>query len=31
MSETKLADLSVEDRTEYISDMCVLAHLQKLR
>lgn len=25
MSETKLADLSVEDRTEYISDMCVLA------
>lgn len=25
MSETKLADLSVEDRIEYISDMCVLA------
>ncbi len=25
MNTTKLADLSVEDRTEYISDMCVLA------
>lgn len=25
MSETKLADLTVKDRTEYISDMCVLA------
>lgn len=31
MSETKLADLSVEDRTEYISDMCVLAqHIKDL-
>lgn len=31
MSETKLADLSVKDRTEYISDMCVLAqHIKDL-
>lgn len=31
MNETKLADLSVEDRTEYISDMCVLAqHIKDL-
>lgn len=31
MSETKLADLSVEDRIEYISDMCVLAqHIKDL-
>lgn len=31
MSETKLTDLSVEDRTEYISDMCVLAqHIKDL-
>lgn len=31
MSETKLADLSVEDRTEYISDMCALAqHIKDL-
>lgn len=31
MSETKLADLSVADRIEYISDMCVLAqHIKDL-
>lgn len=31
MSESKLADLSVGDRTEYISDMCVLAqHIKDL-
>lgn len=31
MNESKLADLSVEDRTEYISDMCVLAqHIKDL-
>lgn len=31
MNETKLADLSVEDRIEYISDMCVLAqHIKDL-
>lgn len=31
MSEPKLADLSVKDRTEYISDMCVLAqHIKDL-
>lgn len=29
MSETKLADLSVKDRIEYISDMCVLAQYIK--
>lgn len=31
MNASKLADLSVEDRTEYISDMCVLAqHIKDL-
>ena len=31
MNESKLADLSVEDRIEYISDMCVLAqHIKDL-
>lgn len=31
MNKTKLADLTVEDRTEYISDMCVLAqHIKDL-
>jgi hypothetical protein len=31
MNTSKLVDLSVEDRTEYISDMCVLAqHIQDL-
>ena len=29
MNETKLADLSVADRKEYISDMCVLAQYIK--
>lgn len=31
MNASKLADLSIEDRTEYISDMCVLAqHIKDL-
>lgn len=31
MNATKLADLSIKDRTEYISDMCVLAqHIKDL-
>ena len=31
MNTSKLVDLSVEDRTEYISDMCVLAqHIKDL-
>ena len=31
MNATKLADLTVEDRTQYISDMCVLAqHIKDL-